>query len=292
MTIRLLTIFIKVVDCNSMSLAAKHLYISQPSVSQAISQLENFYDIKLFERLSKKLYITEQGKQLLSYARHIVTLFDEMEENIKNKSNTLLKIGGTITVGTCVMSDIINCFNTKYPTIQTQILINNTSIIESKILTNELDIGIVEGEIKSKEIICIPVIKDKLVLICNKTNPFVNRNKVELSELNNQPFILREKGSGTRELFENLMKYAGFIIQEKWVCNNSDSIKQAVIAGHGLSVISERLIKNEVSADILKIVKINNVEFKRNFSVIYHKNKYLSQCLKDFIENLGNCNLV
>jgi len=286
MTIRLLTIFIKVADCGNMSLAAKNLYISQPSVSQAISQLESFYGIKLFERLSRKLYITESGKQLLSYARHLVALFNEMEENIKNSSNTLLKIGGTLTVGACIMSDIINRFNTKYPNIQTQILINNTSIIESKILTNELDIGLVEGEVKSKEIICLPVISDKLVLICNKTNHFANRTSVDLSELNNQPFILRENGSGTRELFENYMKNAGLIIQEKWVCNNSDSIKQAVISGHGLSVISEKLLKDELSQGILQIVKINNVVFKRNFSVVYHKNKYLSEYLNNFIEIL------
>lgn len=286
MTIRHLTIFIEVADCGKMSLAAKNLYISQPSVSQAISQIENSYGIKLFERLSKKLYITKSGTQLLSYARHIVSLYNEMEENIKNTSNTLLKIGGTVTVGTCVMSDIINRFNVKYPTIHTQVVINNTSIIESKILNNGLDIGLVEGKTKSKDIICFPVIKDKLVLICNKTNPFTNRNNIHLSELNNQPFILREKGSGTRELFENYMKNAGFVIQEKWVCNNSESIKQAVIAGHGLSVISERLVKDEISADKLQIVKINNVEFNRNFSVIYHKNKYLSQYLNKFIEIL------
>ncbi|HEY5588366.1 MAG TPA: LysR family transcriptional regulator [Candidatus Paceibacterota bacterium] len=286
MTIRHLTIFIEVADCGNMSLAAKNLYISQPSVSQAILQIENLYGIKLFERLSKKLYITEAGTQLLSYARHLVSLFNEMEENIKNTSNALLKIGGTITVGTCMMSDIINRFNVKYPSIQTQILINNTSIIESKILTNELDIGLVEGEIKSKEIICLPVISDKLVLICNKANPFANRTSVNLSELNNKPFILREKGSGTRELFENYMKNAEFVIKEKWVCNNSDSIKQAVIAGHGISVISERLVKDEISANKLQIVKINNVEFKRNFSVVYHKNKYLSEYLNKFIEIL------
>ncbi|MGH4117179.1 LysR family transcriptional regulator [Clostridium sp.] len=286
MTIRHLTIFIEVADRCNMSLAAKNLYISQPSVSQAISQLENFYGIKIFERLSKKLYITGEGTQLLSYARHIVSLFNEMEENFKNSSNTLLKIGGTITVGACVMSDIITCFNTKYPAIQTQILINNTSIIESKILTNALDIGLVEGEVKSKEIICLPVIKDRLVLICNRTNPFAKRTSINLSELNNQPFILREKGSGTRELFENYMKNAKLIIQEKWVCNNSDSIKQAVIAGHGLSVISERLLKDELSQGTIEIVKINDVTFKRNFSVAYHKNKYLSEYLNKFIEIL------
>ncbi|MBU3144926.1 LysR family transcriptional regulator [Clostridium sp. CF012] len=286
MTIRHLTIFIEVADCGKMSLAAKNLYISQPSVSQAISQIENLYGIKLFERLSKKLYITEEGTQLLSYARHIVSLFDEMEENIKSTSNVLLKIGGTITVGACVMSAIINDFNLKYPNIQTQVFINNTSIIESKILNNELDIALVEGIIKSKDIICLPVIKDRLVLICNKTNPFANRTNVDLSELTNQPFILREKGSGTRELFESYMKNAGFVIQEKWVCNNSESIKQAVIAGHGLSVISERLVTDEISQGILQIVKINNVEFKRNFSVIYHKNKYLSQYLNKLLEIL------
>ncbi|MDS1029306.1 LysR family transcriptional regulator [Bacillota bacterium LX-D] len=286
MTIRHLKIFIEVADCGKMSLASKNLYISQPSVSQAISEIENFYNIKLFERLSKKLYITEAGEQFLSYARHIVSLFDEMEETIKKSSVVLLKIGATVTVGTCVMSDIINQFSSKCPTIQTQVFINNTSVIESKILTNQLDIGLVEGEVKSKDIVCLPVIKDRLVLISGKNSYFANKNTVKLSELNNQPFILREKGSGTRELFENHMRNAGFTIQEKWICNNSEAIKQAVIAGHGLSVISERLIKDEVASHKLQIIKINNVEFNRNFSIIYHKNKYLADYLNEFIKVL------
>lgn len=284
MTIRHLRIFIEVADCGKMSLASKNLYISQPSVSQAISEIENFYGIRLFERLSKKLYITGAGEQLLSYARHIVSLFDEMEEGIKKTSVSLLKIGATVTVGTCVMSDLINQFNIKCPAIQTQVFINNTSVIESKIITNQLDIGLVEGKVKSKDIICLPVIKDKLVLISGKNSYFSDKNAVELSELNNQPFILREKGSGTRELFENHMKNSEFDIREKWICNNSEAIKQAVMAGHGLSVISERLVKDEAASNKLRIIKINNVEFNRNFSIIYHKNKYLSDYLNEFIE--------
>ena len=108
MTIRHLRIFIAVAETGKMGLAAKQLYIAQPTVSQVISDMEKSYGVKLFERLSKKLYITPQGDRLVAYARHIVSLFDEMERSMRNSSaQVLLRVGATITVGACVLSPII-----------------------------------------------------------------------------------------------------------------------------------------------------------------------------------------
>lgn len=284
MTIRHLRVFITVCDCGKMSLAAKKLHIAQPSVSQAVLELEKHYGIKLFERLSKKLYITTAGIELLNYARHIVDSFDEMDEKlIAQSKNIKLKIGATITVGTCVLSDLLCGFNRHMEGIETQIIVENTGIIEEMILKNELDIGIVEGKIKSDLINIIPIMKDELILVSSNHHKFAHKNKLTIQCLNNEDFILREKGSGTRELFENALKQAGVSINEKWICSNSEAIKNAVINTEGLTVISKMLVERELELGLLHKIQIEEVSFNRYFHIAYHKNKYLSISLQKFI---------
>jgi DNA-binding transcriptional LysR family regulator len=289
MTIRHLKIFIAVCDCGKMNLAAKKLYITQPSVSQAISEIEQHYGVKLFERLSKKLFITEAGESLLNYARHIVSLFEEMEENLESKNkNISLKIGATITVGTCLVNEVLNNFKLSHPSINTKIFVENTGIIEEMILKNNLDIGIVEGEIKSGEILSTPIMPDELILVCSNLHEFSSVESIDIKLLQNQDFILREKGSGTRELFENVIKSAGIKINEIWTCNNSEAIKNAVLNGQGLTVISRMLVEEELNNNKLHTIKINNVKLDRKFNIVYHKNKYISTNLKSFISSCLN----
>jgi DNA-binding transcriptional LysR family regulator len=284
MTIRHLKIFIAVCDYGKMSFAAEKLFMTQPSVSQAIAEIEQHYGVKVFERLSKKLYITEAGENLLKYARHIVSSFEEMEESLLNASNNIsLKIGATITVGTCVMNDILNDFKIKKPNINTQVYVENTNVIEEMILKSTLDLGIVEGIIKSRDIITIPIVPDELILVCSPSHEFSSLESITAEKLINQDFILREEGSGTRELFEKKIENMGITINKKWVCNNSEAIKNAVISNQGLTVISQMLVSKEIDEKKLHKIKINDLKFTRNFYLAYHKNKYLSDNFKSFI---------
>jgi DNA-binding transcriptional LysR family regulator len=284
MTIRHLKIFIAVCDYGKMSFAAEKLFMTQPSVSQAIAEIEQHYGVKVFERLSKKLYITEAGENLLKYARHIVSSFEEMEESLLNTSNNIsLKIGATITVGTCVMNDILNDFKIKKPNINTQVYVENTNVIEEMILKSTLDLGIVEGIIKSRDIITIPIVPDELILVCSPSHEFSSLESITAEKLINQDFILREEGSGTRELFEKKIENMGITINKKWVCNNSEAIKNAVISNQGLTVISQMLVSKEIDEKKLHKIKINDLKFTRNFYLAYHKNKYLSDNFKSFI---------
>ncbi|SHH86226.1 DNA-binding transcriptional regulator, LysR family [Clostridium grantii DSM 8605] len=284
MTIRHLQVFIAVCDYGKMSLAAENLHISQPTVSQAISELEKYYGIKLFQRLSKKLYITESGEKLLSYARHIVSSFNEMEENIiLNSKNITLKIGATITVGTCIINDILKKFQINHPEVKTKVFVENTGVIEDMMLKSRLDIGIVEGKVKSPYIVKIPIIYDELILVSSMDHEFSNLKEINIEQLENSDFILREKGSGTREFFEKALEKSQVTINEKWICNNSEAIKNAVICGQGLTVISKLLIEKELEDKKLHPIIIKDVKFQRNFHIIYHKNKYLSDNIKNFI---------
>jgi DNA-binding transcriptional LysR family regulator len=284
MTIRHLKIFISVCDYGKMSLAAEKLFMAQPSVSQAIAEIEQHYGVKVFERLSKKLYLTEAGENLLKYARHIVSSFEEMEESLFYTSSKIsLKMGATITVGTCVLNDILNDFKIKKPNINTQVYVENTNVIEEMILKSTLDLGIVEGIIKSRDIITIPIVPDELILVCSPSHEFSSLESITAEKLNNQDFILREEGSGTRELFEKKIENMGITINKKWVCNNSEAIKNAVISDQGLTVISQMLVRKEIDEKKLHRIKINDLKLARNFYLAYHKNKYLSDNLKSFM---------
>ena len=173
MTIRHLTIFVAVADLGSMSAAAASLYLSQPTVSQAIRELEKHYNGLLFERLGKKLYLTERGQLLLPQARNLIRQFQQLEELMLNQGqSSTLKLGSTITVGTCLTPFLIPRLQKNCPEIRVHSYVSNTKDIEQKLLRSELDVGIVEGEILSPDLTVLPIIDDCLVLAVGKDHPF------------------------------------------------------------------------------------------------------------------------
>ena len=175
MTIRHLKIFIAVAETGKMSLAAKKLYLAQPTISQAIHELEAHYHTQLFDRLSKRLYITETGRELLDLARNAVRAFDDLELHMENHTRTEhFRIGATVTVGSCLLPSLLEDFRQKRPQADTFSFIGNTAMIEEKLLKSELDAGIVEGVIKSPDLISIPMVEDYLVLACGKDHPFAS----------------------------------------------------------------------------------------------------------------------
>lgn len=284
MTLRHIKIFVTVCECESITMAAQKLYLAQPAVSLAISELEKYYGIKLFDRISRRLYITEAGKQFLSYAVHIVNLFDEMENKVKNwESVGTLRVGSSITIGNYLMPLYVKQFSKLYPSIIVNVLIDNSQTIEDKILSNELDFALIEGIVHSTYITSENYLDDKLVLICGEEHPFFRRSKISLEEMKNEKFLLREKGSGTREVFDSTMESKGISIIPVWESTSTRAIINAVIEGIGISVLPLQLIQHELGQKKIKIVPIKGIEFKRNFSIIYHKNKYLTQSVLAFM---------
>lgn len=284
MTCRHLKIFVTVVDCGSMSGAAQKLYISQPSVSQAIAELEKNYQVKLFERLSQKLYITEEGKRLLSYARHITNSFEEMEKVMQEmQGSPHLNIGCSVSVGTYLLNDLLDSIEQKHPNCRTVATIDNTSAIEKLVLNNELDIAIVEGIVKSMELIQIPVYQDELVLLCGKNYHLAKRENITFEDLEGENFISREKGSTERNQLEKVIEEHHIALNRCWNCTNTEAIKNAVIHGRGLAILSNMLVKEECERGDMVILRLEDMHFVRPIHLIYHKNKYLSQIITDVI---------
>lgn len=285
LTIRHYKIFKTVCECENMSEAAKQLYISQPTISQTILEMEKHYGVKLFDRYPKKLYITTQGKYLLDFVNPLIYSFDNVNElSLHHMSRYKIKVGSTYTVSACILNDIIDASKIRNDSLDFYVSVDNTQMIEQKLLNNDLDFAIVDGIIKSKDIITMPIADDCLVLVCGSDHPFAKEDYVPLEALNNQDFILREEGSGTRKLFEIEMYNKNVQYNIKWECSSLDAVKTAVIHNQGLAIISARLIREELEQNKLFVVNVNECMWQRDIYLCYHKSKTMSPEFKPFMD--------
>lgn len=285
MTIRHLRIFITVVECGTMRRAAEKLYISQPSVSQAIQELEKHYNTKLFDRLQQKLYLTVSGEKLLPYARQAIELFEDIDLLMKNlEASPKIRIGASVSVGTYLINQVLESFQEKIKITDVRVTVNNTATIEKALLDNKLDLAIVEGLITEEPLIKLPLWKDELVIIVGKAHPLFKKEFIDLSMLSGEDFITREEGSTERNQYDLLLNENNINIKRKWSSSSTEAIKNAVIYGRGLGIISKLFIEKELREGDLRILPIKNIKVTRDIQLIYHKDKYISPVLKAFID--------
>ena len=281
MTLRHFQIFLQVCDAEGMTRAAEKMHISQPSVSQAIREMEEHYQTRLFERLGKRLFLTAAGQELIHYARHVVSLTNQAESALRGFSaSSPLRVGATLSVGESVFIPLLCHFKEKLPNQAIFSCIHNTATLEQSLLQDELDIALVEGTIESEYLHEIPFMEDELIFVAAPGNKATLTQK----ELAACPFILREEGSGTRNLFEQVMREHHIVPKTVGVYNNSDSIKQAVMAGLGITALSRRIVEREIRDGSLVQLAVPHISFQRNFRIVHHSNKYITPTLELFMK--------
>lgn len=288
-TLRQLKIFVAVAEYKKMNIAASKLYISQPTVSQTIIDLEKEYDTVLFERHNKELLITSSGMLLLNHAREIIAIHDNLDQSMKNlNAQRPLKIGATLTIGNTLMSKLVTLLNQQYPDIDVSVYVDNTRLLEHRMLHNELDIALVEGIILREEIHTEPVLQDKLEIICSPDHPLAQKSTVTIKDLANQNFIMRERGSGTRAMFENLMLTHHVPFVTKWECSSSSAIIDAVRHNLGLGILSYRCVKEYAQKGEIKICPIDSLNMNRFFYLCFSQNHPFTSQMQDFSDFMHN----
>ena len=205
MTLRHMKIFVAVYQQKSITLASNSLHLAQPSVSLAIKELEEYYHIRLFDRLSRRIYPTENGHRFYEYALHIVSLFSEMENKIPAwDANAPLHIGSSITLGTCLLPSLVKVYQEQHPEIKIYVTIKNTGTIEQAVVDNQLDFALVEGTVTHPEIISEVFSADTLCMVAAPGHPLAANRTVTLADAASCPLLLREPGSAGREIVESL----------------------------------------------------------------------------------------
>ena len=285
MTIRHLRIFVTVCQCGSITEAARRLYIAQPSVSLAVGELEKHYKTQLFDRISRRLQITDAGRRLYEYAAGIVALYGEMEDRMGDESlGGRLSVGATITIGNRLLPGLALRFKQGNPAAALRVRVDNSDRIENLVLDGELDIGLIEGVAHQPQLRAEAFLDDGLALLCGRSHPLWEKRWVSPEELAGYDFILREKGSGTRELFDSALLTRELALEPVWESISTHAIIVAVAEGLGVTVLPWRLAESDLAGGRLRRVPIKGMDLERKFYIITHKNKYLTGEALAFME--------
>lgn len=283
MTVRHLKIFVAVCEAGSITGAGQRLFMAQPTVSQAVADLEKHYGVRLFDRISRRLHLTDAGRRLLPYARHIVSLFDEMEAGIRdwNHGGTL-RLGASITIGNCLLPGLLQAFAAREPGVEVRVRIDNSEEIEQAVLENRIDFGLMEGMAHSPQVVRRAFLEDTLALLFPPQHPWASREAVAPGELKTQPLLMRERGSGGREMLESALLLHGIEVEPAWESVSTQAILRAVAEGFGVTVLPLPLAREHLARGVLCTRPIAGVPLQRSLTIIHHKDKYLTDAMRRF----------
>lgn len=282
-----LWVFHNVATHNSFSLAAEALFMTQPGVSIQIKLLENHYDIKLFDRYGKKIKLTNAGEILFSYTERIFNLIQEsgiIIDDIKGGNSGILKISASLTMGTYYIPNIISVFKKKYPHIEIQMSVGNSGLVVDNILSLKSDIGFLAYPVSHEKLLIKSFMEEELVMIASPDHPLVFEKIVDLKILHGQSFIMREKGSATRKEIEAKLKSENIKIEVGMELGSNEAIKYTVEAGIGISILPAEIVRREVEANLLKVIRFTDETFTRKFYIVHHKDKHLSNTINHFLK--------
>lgn len=258
----------------SFSKAAERLFITQPAVSKHIQGLEHHFKVKLFLRQGNKVSLTPEGEQLYKYAGEIFSLYKKMQldmDRIGNRNTGHIRLGTSTTITQYVLPGLLNLFHSEYPEIRLEILNKNPDRVEAALLKKEIDLGIIEGVSRKREIRYKPFLKDEVVLVTQKGNPFLKNGSIKLNELKQIPLVIREIGSGTLRTLKHYLKDINLRISDlnvQMVLGSTEGIKNYLKSTESFAFLSINCVNEELNNGTFRVVDLPGPKMNREFYFI------------------------
>lgn len=283
-SLRQLEIFVAISRTESVTRAADELSLSQSATSTALGEFERQFDLQLFDRIGKSLRINETGRQLLPRAVELLDRAHEIEALLQGHVGFgYMKIGATLTVGNYLATILVARFLQEHPESRIQLQVHNTSTIVQQIVNHELDLGLIEGDSNHPDIEVQPWIADELVVFSAPDHPLAKLSKISIEQLLQEPWILREKGSGTRETFDRAFRNYHARLNIRLELEHTEAIKRAVESGLGIGCISRLALKDAFRRGSLVPLATPDLNLDRYFYFLWHKQKYQTTGMREFI---------
>ncbi|GIX48294.1 MAG: LysR family transcriptional regulator [Candidatus Tectimicrobiota bacterium] len=287
--LRQLEIFYYVAKCRSFSRAADLLLLTQPTVSGHIKALEDRLALVLFDRRGREVRLTRAGEVLYGYARRLLATkaaalqaLQELQGGLRGE----LVLGGSSIPGQYLLPRLLGVFRQHYPDITVTLTITDTANVLERIVHGELEVGMVGAHLPHPQVVYWPVVDDELVLVVARHHPWAAQRRVPLAALAHQPFLQRERGSGSRLVVEQTLRQHGFdpaalrVVAEM---GSTEAIKQGVKAGLGVAIVSRLALADELQAGTLQAVELAGVRMQRHFFLVRHRGRPLSPLSQTFI---------
>jgi DNA-binding transcriptional LysR family regulator len=291
-TLRQLKVFETVARHLSFSRAAEELHLTQPAISTQIKTLEGHVGLPLFEQLGKKVYLTPAGTELLHYSRNIIQQFQEAEEaltHFKGVSGGRLNVA-VISAGDYFLPRLLVEFASRHTGVTLNLTVHNREELLGQLADNLTDLAIMVRPPRDLDTVNEAIAPHPYVIVAAPTHPLAGRKRIPLDELVRQPFVVREKGSDTWNSMEEGLGRHLADLNVAMEIKSTETIKQAVIAGMGISFLSAHTISLELQAGSLTILDVEGFPLMLNWYLVYRRNKRLppvALAFKNFLMDEG-----
>lgn len=281
MTIRHLQIFTAVCDCESITAAAQRLNMTQPSVSIAIKELESYYGVRLFDRLNRRIYLTDSGAVLRTYADNLLGQFDESAQVLRgNGAHIKCAVGVNASAAETFFADKAAQIRRSCPQLELSVTVQNSGQLDGLLAENKIDLAVFDGIAQRGSRTSVPVFEDEMTAVCAPF--FYPGNKISISELSGKPLLLREKGSGLRSCAEAEFMRHGCKVRCVAESISTLGLLRFAESGMGFALIP-RSLSTSGAAGRLKCVDVTDARFRRNYYLVYNSKKHLTQGMKTVI---------
>ena len=287
-TIRQLEIFNAVVEYGQVTKAAQKLFLTQSAVSLALSEMENQLGGPLFDRTGRSLELNDRGRYLLPVSHEILDKLEDLNSLMNEKEGQFagsLNLVASSTIGNYVLPYLITAFRSLHPDVNFNMLVYNTQTAEKMIVDRAVDLGFVEGEVNNEQVIVKKWFQDELVLICRPEKDKNSEKKCDVkTDLKNYKWVMREAGSGTAQIFKNILGKHVTDLNVVMELGHTEAIKKAVEAGAGIGCLSKLTVCRAINRGRLQQIPLLGVDTKRQLYVIQHKNKARTRLINEFLD--------
>ncbi len=266
--------------------------MTQPAVSLQVQAMEELYETRLFDRSGNSINMTPAGEILYKRAKEILALYAEAQKNISEITGSIkgsLSIGASSTIGNYLLPSIIAAFKKKVPQVSISLVVSNTKIITERLNAGEVDIALVEGDVSKQRFSVDTLLADELVVIMSPAHAWAERRNIPAMDIIKEPLIMREEGSGTRQVILKYLEEHGIKrddLKVSLVLGSTESIKSAVEEGVGISIVSAWAARQSIKHGVLKAMTFKDIKFNRNFSIISPKRNYCTHTAREFLNFL------
>lgn len=281
--------FVTLAEVKNFTKTAEKLLMSQPSVSLHIKNLEKEFQTKLFLRSPKFLKITPTGDILYERAKQMISIYEQTKQDILEHHNSVigeLKIGASFTIGEYILPSLLIDLQRDFPNLELQIVIGNTDEVVQSVLLFQVDIGLIEGQTNEKELSVHPFMQDELFIIASNNHPLACFGEVTITDFQNQTWVTREVGSGTREYLNHVIQSNGLKVKSFITISSNQGVKETIMNGVGLSLLSYSVIERDLQHGTLSIIPLKNMSFNRTLSYVYSPNMKSKKTVETFINAL------
>lgn len=282
---RQLEVFLAAAQFENITRASEHLAMSQSAASGALRELEQQFDVQLFDRVGKRLQLNELGRVMRPRVEAMLEQARELESALDRHTDIgELKVGATLSIGNYLSVGIMARFMNEHPEARVSLEVANTATIARRVADFKLDIGLIEGEVRLPELESIPWRDDELVVFCSPSHPLVHKGTLTDDDLRQATWILREPGSGTRQTFETAMRGLVPELHVLLELQHTEAIKRAVEANLGIGCLSRVTLQDAFRRGTLVPLSIPRRDFRRRFYFILHRQKYRSAGIERWLE--------